>query len=1123
MIRINSYSSSFLSACLAGLVCSTIWADDALDGLAIETLGPLSRPSGTTIFTELKPEDTGITLTNEYLDPKMWSERYLEFALGAIGTGITVGDYDNDGLPDVFIVNKTGQSRLYQNRGNWKFQDTTDEAGLGETETTWLDTISSWFGSDEAENVVEIWKQGAAFADVNNDGWLDLYLCRFGAPNLLYLNRGDGSFTEAENAAGLGLTSASGMASFCDFDRDGWLDAYVQTNMLDSTASSDGSRDRLYHNNGDGTFTDITDQAGISGLTLGHSATWWDYNEDGWPDLYVANDFATPDQLYRNNGAEGSLTFTEVIDSVVPHQPFSSMGADLGDVDNDGRIDFFVADMAPTSHEMDQRGMAVTRFTLREENWGPDATPQYMYNALYLNTGVGRMREGAWMHGIARTDWTWSTRFEDLDNDGFIDLHVTNGMVREYQNDDLRQKIYRAAQLQSRMNIMKASPMLSESNLAYRNLKGKGFERVEQDWGLDQVGVSFGTAFGDFDRDGDLDLLFSNFEAPPTILRNDSQEGNRALFVLRGTTSNHYGVGARIEIETASGNQTRQLVLARGYLSSSEPVLHFGLGSSEVIKRATIHWPSGKVQSFENLPANRRFVVTEPEEGNPVTSPTKQNRSLFEEIGEKAVIAFEMSAVQPKKTASQTLVPFSFSLRGPSMAVGDLNNDSRTDFVIGAFGGSPAQFFFGTENGAFGQRDLSRSPVSPQDGPMLIEDFDGDGDRDLLVTVADPDPARPPNGNPRLLLNSGDGSLEEASPDALPELPAFAGSASAVDFNRDGSLDVFVGSRTIPGSYPLSGRSVLLANREGKFEDLTDAALPSQGKLGLVTGSLWSDIDSDGWPDLLVSIEWGQVKCFRNFNGEHFEDITESAGFASAGFGLWSCLVQGDFNEDGRPDFAAGNLGLNTRYRANENAPAVLFHGKFGGRGPGQIVEARFENGQLVPWRSRKELAAAIPPLERRFPSTDAYAAASLEEILGPQALSRAQRMEATQLNSGVFLSQSDGTYHFEPLPWMTQIAPLQGVTTADFNGDGHLDLAATQNLHDVDPSIGRFDGGLGQLLLGNGRGGFLPADPVDSGMVIPGDGKYIATADLNNDGNADLIATRAGSRTLVFRNTGTK
>ncbi|MDQ8205548.1 VCBS repeat-containing protein, partial [Pelagicoccus sp. SDUM812003] len=482
-----------MTALFAGAgLCSATESVESMPGLEAYALDPRSQSEGKTLFTKLDPKALGISMVNEYADSRMWNELYNEFALGAIGTGVAVADYDKDGNVDLFLVNKTGQSQLYRNLGDWRFEQVTEQAGLGEKSGGWLDSVSGWFGSDDKAEGESVWKQGAAFADVDNDGWLDLYVCRFDAPNQLFINQGDGTFLEAEGGRGLDLTSASGMGHFCDFNRDGWLDVYVQTNMLDARKSPEGSRDRLYLNTGDGYFEDVTEQAGVSGKTLGHSATWWDYDEDGWPDLLVANDFAAPDQLYRNECANGEIRFVEVVDQVVRRQTHSSMGADLGDVNNDGHIDVLVAEMAPTDHEMDMRGMGVTRYTMRDVNEGEEGAPQFMFNVLHLNTGLGVTMEAAWLAGLARTDWTWSVRFEDLDCDGLIDLHVTNGMVREFQNDDLRQRIFRAEHPSARMRIMNSSPVMQESNLAFRNLGDLRFERVERDWGLDEVGVSFG-------------------------------------------------------------------------------------------------------------------------------------------------------------------------------------------------------------------------------------------------------------------------------------------------------------------------------------------------------------------------------------------------------------------------------------------------------------------------------------------------------------------------------------------------------------------------------------------------------------------------------------------------------
>jgi hypothetical protein len=845
--------------------------------IVVSPLSPRSGPRGATMFKEMEAAATGIVAENNFADEKMWEEREKEFALGATGTGVAIADYDGDGLPDVFLVSKTEQSRLFRNLGGWKFEDVTDKAGLGVVADGWLSTATRWvgLGSGTVVDSPEWWKQSAAFADVNNDGWLDLYICRFGAPNLLYINQGDGTFREEAVARGLALSDASGMAAFCDYDLDGWLDVYVHTTMLDAVAKPAGQRDRLLRNNGDGTFTEVTDRAGISGETIAHSATWWDFDDDGWPDLYVANDFAPLDRLYRNNpGSPGH--FTDVIVAAMPHVPYSSMGADLGDVNNDGRIDFLVADMAATSHEKDQRGIAGARDqTVAESRKG--RLPQYPFNALFLNTGAGRFLEAARMTGLAATDWTWSIRLEDLDNDGRLDVHVTNGMVREYQNADLRDRVVLAASVAESRHIMYSSAVFPERNLAFHNLGDLAFEDVSASWGLGQNLVSFGAAFGDLDGDGVLDLIIGNYLRGPTILRNDSDSGNRAIIALRGTRLNRFGVGAVVRIKTASGIQVRPLVLARGYISSSEPVLHFGLGDDERIEQLTVKWPGGTEQTFKDLPVNRRFTITEPSasssevalrvsagtEAPRNTAALRQAHGLEQEATNEAKPRFTdatnargLSFIQRENdtTNQDRLIPVRLDARGPSLAVADLDGDGAAEIVVG---GTAVDAMRIVSSG----RVTTLSNGAGDDGPILALDANGDGAADLLVTKAD-------HGQPRLWLGdpaSKDGGLRAAPEDALPQIQFSAGAAVAADFDRDGHLDVFIGSRVSPEGYPRTGRSALLANRGGKFEDVTDAVAPALGEVGMVTAAVWSDVDLDGWPDLLVAVEWGAVKCFRAF------------------------------------------------------------------------------------------------------------------------------------------------------------------------------------------------------------------------------------------------------------------
>jgi hypothetical protein len=1086
-------------------------------GIIATPLAPKSQPAGATMFTLMPAAQTGIVAENAFADPKMWSDHYQEFVYGAIGTGVAIGDYDNDGRPDVFVVSKTGQSRLFRNLGNWKFEDVTEKAGLLEQSGGWLSRARSLVGSAAPAGDVEAWKQGAAFADVNNDGWLDLYICRWNAPNLLYINQHDGTFKEEAAARGLAVSDASGMAEFCDYDRDGWLDVYIHTNMLDAVKGPKGQRDYLFHNNGDGTFTNVTDKAGISGVGCAHSGTWWDFNEDGWPDLYVANDYDVPDKLYRNNG-DG--TFTDVAANVLPHTPYYAMGADLGDVNNDGHIDLLVADMAGSTHEKDQRGMAGSRDRAQAAQPATAQPPQYMRSALYLNSGVGRMREAAMMAGVAATDWTWSVRFEDLDNDGWLDLHVTNGMVREFHNADMLSRIMSADSIAESWKLVRAAAPMRERHFAFRNRGDLQFEEVGSKWGLDQVGVSFGAAFGDLDGDGDLDLVYANYDAGVTVLRNDAPAGHRLVIALRGTRSNRFGVGAAVRIETDVGQQVRSLVLARGQMSTSEPIVHFGLGDTAVVKRLTVVWPSGTIQTLTNVAADQRLTITEAAGGADVPPvlvkaggrPALHEPAMFEDVS--TALGLDLPSRDNTPADTQPLLPERFNHRGPALAAATNRDDP---FLV--LGGTREQSarVLRRVGGKYVAADLPAKGSTLPDGPIAVFDADGDGRDDILITKSSTGAPAGSSEYQPILYRQGEDGRFVAVTNVLPAVPISAGAVAVGDFNRDGKSDVFLGGRVLPGKYPLSPASALLVNHAGRFEDVTDAIAPALREVGMVTAALWVDVDRDGWPDLVVATEWGPVRCFHNDGGRGFSELTDRLGFALAGTGLWTALAMGDFNGDGRPDFVAGNLGLNTPDQASAQEPALLFYGDFGGKAP-LAIEAYFEAGRLYPREARAALGALIPSLLQRYRRTDAYAKATLEEVVGKDRLDTARRFAATELRSGVFLSQPDGTYRFAALPRIAQIAPWNAIVVGDFNGDGNADIYAVQNSSAPPPAVGNFDGGLSQLLLGDGRGGLKAIEPEQSGFVVPGDAKAALLIDVDGDGRPDIVGTRNNGPMFAFR-----
>jgi hypothetical protein len=1056
------------------------------------------------MFTRLDPARTGITVQNPYDDPRMWAGRYREFMGGAMGSGLAAGDFDGDGKLDLYVCTKTAPGRLYRNLGDWKFEDVTAAAGLAES-----GSVLGWLKHTVTSDTPPIWRQGAVFADVNNDGRLDLFVCRNAAPNLLYINQGDGTFKEEAEARGLGISDGSVIGAFADYDRDGWLDVYIVMNQLDGLEAA-GRPGRLFHNNGNGTFTEVTARSGIAGGTFGHSAVWFDYDGDGWPDLYVANDFSGPDRLYRNNH-DG--TFTNVLDAVVPHTPYSSMGTDTADVDNDGHFDLLVADMATTTREKDRRGLAASRDDVLAMGTREGTAPQYMRNALLLNTGRGFFREAACWAGLDATDWTWSVRFEDFDNDGWQDLQVTNGMVREANNSDLLARMMRALSDMERIGVMKKAPPLEESNLAYRNVHGTGFEPVTAAWGLGEVGVSFGAVTADFDGDGDLDLAYLNYNGGVSVYRNDTVGRHRVQVRLRGTKSNRFGVGAIVRIASASGPQARALTVARGFASGSELVAHFGLGGDTRIDRLAVEWPSGKIDVFTNLDVDCAYLITEGS-GADASPPPSPAQPLFASAAPELGGRHDDRSTLAIPDREQAFAPFRTDRRGPGVTVADADGDGREDIYLSATTGSPARLLRWTGR-AYAEETVNGLPTPPvEDGPALfLTTGDGAGS-DLLVTKASAKAQAWPGAFQPVLYRRGDrGELIPA--EQLPALALNAGAVCVADIDGDGDLDLFLGGRSVPGRYPEAPASFLLRNEGGRFVDITSES-PALGHVGLVKSALFRDVDQDGRPDLIVALEWDYVRYLHNDGGGRFTDWTERSGFTSGGRGWWNSLACADLNGDGRPDFVAGNLGLNTPYRTTRERPVTLFYGDFAQNGTKVLAEAVYDGATLYPLRPRIDLGARFPFVLRKYPKNDDFARATMAEVFGSAVLASAEVHTVDNFSSGVFLSQPDGTYRFAPLPRVAQIGPIEGVVATDLDGDGIPDICAVQN---SDISVPRFDGGVGILLHGNGDGTFAPVEPAASGVVVPGNARALVVVDPLQDGRPSLFLTRHGGASELLLN----
>ena len=1066
-------------------------------------------------FERLASDYTGLHFINP-LDTSH-PRKYLYHSGTACG-GIAIGDVDGDGLPDIFLVSGPGTNKLYRQIGDMKFEDVTDEAGVG--------------GGDA-------WGTGATMVDIDGDGDLDIYVCNFDAPNAVYVNLGDGAFVDRAEEMKLDVVDASLMASFCDYDRDGDLDMFLLTNRFERpggwpakdpvgvrngrvyllpgaekfytlsfpipgrySIGPVGRRDRLFRNDsrqGETRFTDVSRAAGIEHPGEGLSATWWDYNEDGWPDLYVGNDFVDPDRLYRNN-QDG--TFTDVVEQVMPHTSWNSMGADSADLNNDGRADLLIADMSATTHFMQKTTMGdMGNFRDFLINARP---PQYMRNALYLNTGTRRFMEAAYLTGLDSSDWTWAVKLADFDNDGRVDVFFTNGIARSF-NDSDRSFTPEARIGRTEWDLYEDSPTRPEQNLAYRNRGDLRFDDVSKAWGLDHVGMSYAAAYGDLDRDGDLDLVVANLGETVTIYRNRSAGKHRLLIRLVGPGGNRFGLGAVVRIETDSGTQVRQMMPTTGFLSCNDSTIHFGLGDDRTVSRLTVRWPLGHVQTLTNLAADRFYTIRHPETAAPQPAPRSQPKTMY--TRSESLVGVRHRERPYDDYRRQPLLPAKLSQLGPGMAWSDVDGDGDDDLYLGAAAGDVAMLRINMGDGRFrihnpGQFEGDRAC---EDMGAVFFDVDGDGDADLYVVSGGVE-CEPGDEvlRDRLYLNDGAGNFSKAPVGTIPDLRDSGGVVVAGDFDADNDLDLFVGGRVIPGKYPLSPSSRLLRNDDGRLVDVTQQLAPALLKTGLVTGALWSDADGDGRVDLLVTHEWGPVKLFRN-DGGRLVDMTQQAGLADR-LGWWNGITGRDLDGDGDVDYVVTNFGLNTKYHASKEKPALLYYGDFDGKGTMRLVEAEFEDKKLFPVRGKSCSTHAMPHLGDKFSTYKGFAIAELPQIYTPKCLNEAHRFAADTLESGVLLNDGKGHFRFLALPRLAQIAPAFGVVLTEVNGDGVADLYLVNNFFSPQPETGRMDGGLSLLLLGRGDGSFDPVWPDRSGLIVPGDSKGLATTDLNDDGWPDFV-----------------
>jgi hypothetical protein len=1131
----------------ASAATALIYTDctSALDVLPLAPMKP--SPTGAALFTALQPEDTGISHVNHMdVDHPM---SYL-YHSGMTCGGVAIGDFDGDGNQDIFFAGSTAPNRLYRQKGNLKFEDITASAGTG------LD------GGDA-------WSAGVTAADVNGDGRLDLYVSNYMVPNHLFLNMGKGPkgepvvFKECAGEAGLDVVSCSHSAAFADYDGDGMLDVYVLTNRIEDPDGAPaempivkgtigenklpdvlpekksmyrvwrwdkdnwgtepiGDVDRLFRQTGVNTdgvplFEDSSKAAGISGYGDGLSVLWWDPDSDGDPDIYVGNDFVAGDCWYENNG-DG--TFTNVLKDRVPHTPWFSMGSDFADVNGDGRLDLLVADMSATSHFKSKTTMGIMGGIPLDRSFY-DSPPQLMRNALYLSTGTHRYAEGAASFKVSSTDWTWSVKFADYDLDGWQDVYFTNGISRHMNDSDI--KVTEGMLVGKHMfDFWKQGEMRKELNRSYQNFHGEKFIETTEDWGLGHLGVSYGSAIGDLDNDGDPDLVTVNLEEPDTIYLNNASNPNRIAVELTGAGKNTKALNATVHIKTTHGSQFRHLTSISGYLSCNQNLAIFGLGDDDRVEELSVHWPHGGVQTLKNLAAGKKYSIRQDENAN-TPSAEKKIDPLFVEHQQLSLMKHQDTGWEADfKKEDQSLLPWAFSQLGPCLASSDVDGDGDTDFFMGGSAGQLGQLRINEGGGKFKAQwvDAFAQDKAAEDAGAVFFDADGDGDVDLFVASGSNDfTSESAALQDRLYLNDGKGTFTAAPAEALPMDRLIGSAVCAADFDRDGDVDLFVGTRLKPGAYPLSEKSRILLNdsRSGTAKFVT-ASIELLDSLGMVTAAVAADVDRDGWVDLLTASEWGSIRWIRNVDGK-FTDQSAEAGLAAV-TGFWNSLTIVDVDSDGDFDLIAGNLGLNTKYKQpSPEKPHIAYYGDFDGTGA-HLVEVKREGDQLYPERGRSCSSRAMPFIAEKFGTFKSFAVASLEEIYTEEKLTSANQLSVVEFQSGVFINDGGGKFRFQPLPNAAQLAPVYGTTSGDFTGDGKTDLLLSGNfIWGPQIEAGPFDGGVGLLLKGNGNGNFEPVDSKESGVLLPGDHRALIHIDLDGDHRPDIICAANNGALRALRN----
>ncbi|MCB0706545.1 MAG: VCBS repeat-containing protein [Saprospiraceae bacterium] len=1071
------------------------------------------------LFKLVSSESSGIDFVN--LIEESDTLNYYRFMHLYTGAGVASGDLNNDGLPDLFFVSNIGENRCYFNKGDLKFEDVTAAAGLSDSQG---------------------FSTGVSMADVNNDGWLDIYLCKSGwftdqrmKRNLLYINNGDGTFRESGQEYGLADISNSIQASFFDYDKDGDLDMYLvntpvdfkftaQVSPLDQIHASKDLRqfngyDKLYRND-NAHFTEVTTEAGIlSDFAFGLSVLTFDVNQDGWTDIYIANDFMTPDYLYIN---QQDGTFKEGRNDYFKHTSFYSMGSDAGDINNDGLQDLFVLDMLPADYKRSKTSMEMVDPSafFQSVEWGYNR--QYMHNMLHLNNGNASFREIGQMAGVTKTDWSWSPLLADFDNDGQKDLFVTNGIKRDVTERDHKARIDSLRQVtDGPIRFSDVAPLIPSKkipNYVFHNNGNLTFTDVSTDWGIDSPSFSNGSTAVDLDLDGDLDMVINNVNDLAFVYENQANKTGRnwLQIALKGTEKVH-AENAVIQLLDESGAilQSAELLTTRGYHSRSEGIAHFGLGAQTTVAQVEVLWPNQTRSIVKQVAANQRLEISASSAQAYERKPKVHSDFFVDQSKQLFDVPFVHHENEYDDFAVQILLPHRQSKNGPTVAVGDVNGDGLEDFFVGGAHQQTAGLYIQGANSTFTQKQVTafEKDREYEDMGALFFDADGDNDLDLYVVSGGMEfPEGDPNYQDRLYLNDGAGNFAATS-GRLPVITSSGSCVRATDLDQDGDLDLFVGGRVVPNKYPFPAESFILINEGGKFSNKTDELAPALSLLGMVTDATWSDFSGDGQMDLIVTGEWLGIELFENQNGR-LAWVSPNYGLEQTK-GWWDCVEAVDLDGDGDQDLVAGNLGRNYKFSASEKKPLLVYCADFDNNGTFDVVLAKKIDDTYFPVRGRTCSSEQMPFIKSKFPTFESYADANLEDIYGQQQLESALHYEA-QLFESVILWNEGGSFRIEVLPKEAQMAPTNSILPGDFDGDGVQDLLLAGNNYGAEVETTRADAGIGLLLKGSSTG-FTPMSLDESGFYAPYDAKQLARIAMA-DGSSTILVVNNDEQIQAFR-----